>query len=160
MAKAGVVQDPKFIEGATFVLKSVPVKWAKVQEDNPDTMFERCWKLDAVLDKPLADSMIAAGFNVHEKDGEYLLSCKTKCATKAGKPNKPPVVVGRDGKTPFTREIGNGSICNVKVYAKFTTVSGKTYLPAYLNAVQVVDHVEYNGAGFDSVDDEDTDVPF
>ena len=140
----------EYIEGANFVLKDVPVKWAHVLE--PDTKFEHAWKIDAILDKDMADSMAAAGFGVKESDdGEFSLTIKTKCKTKNGKDNRAPKVVGRD-LAPFTEPIGNGSVCNIKVWAKYIEVSGKTYLPAYLDGVQVVDHVAYDASGFENLD--------
>ena len=149
--KKGSTKQSDFVKGCEFVLSGVKVLWANVQADNPDSKYERVWKTDVILEKSMADSMLASGFGVREKDGEYLLTIKKKCMTRDGKAQTPPTVVGRDGKTPFTEEIGNGSTCNIKVYAKYCEVKGETHLPAYLNALQVVEHVA-RGAGFDNLD--------
>lgn len=139
-------------KGAEFPLMNKKVLWANIMEGNPDTKYGAAWKLDAVLTDDEAKSMEAAGFGVKadKKTGEKTLTIKTKCIKKDGTKNRYPTVVGRDGKTPFTEEVGNGSICNIKVWAKQNVVKGETFLNAYINAVQVVEHVA-RGAGFDDV---------
>ena len=152
-----------YVKGVEFPLNNVKVIWADIMADSPDTKYEACWKLDAVLEKGMAKSMEAAGFGVKEKDGEFTLTIKKKCRTKAGKEQAPPSVVGRDGRTPFTEDVGNGSVCNVIVFAKYNEVKGITYLTPYLNGVQVVDHVS-RGSGFGNVDadplEKTDDIPF
>lgn len=134
----------EFVEGMVFILKEVKCKWAKVHE--PDDRYEEKWTITAVLDNKLAEDLEDVGFNIKiDGDGDKVLEVKTKVNKKNGTKNKAPQVVGSDGRTPFTDNIGNGSTVNIKVYAKYMTVSGKEFLPAYLNAVQVIDHVEYTG---------------
>ena len=158
---ADFVKRPEFEEGKQFDLKDVQVQWCYLAE--PDTKFEHCWKLTARLNESLAKSMMAAGFNVKHssalKDFEagndeyYYLECKSKCKTKEGKDNKPPFVKGRDGKTNVDGGVvGNGSICNVRIFAQYKEVSGTLHLPAYLNGVQVVTLCEYTPNSFDSVE--------
>ena len=140
-------------KGAEFVLADVEVLWANLMEDNPDTKYGAAWKVDAILEDDMAKSMTKAGFGVKtdKKTGKSTLTIKTKCTTKDGKPNRYPKIVGRDGSTPVTEEIGNGSICNIKVWGKENVVQGKTYLSCYINAVQVCKLVP-RGAGFDNLD--------
>jgi hypothetical protein len=153
-------------EGSVLPITNRPVKWAALI--NPDTKFEACWKLDVVLTKEQAEKMLAVGFGVKvDKDGDHVLRVKKKCRTKKGDLMTPPTVVGRDGQTPFTENVGNGSICNINIFAKYIEVNGNTYLPAYLNEVQVLEHVPYNGGGgFSNVDEgtegeaPESDVPF
>jgi hypothetical protein len=165
MAKKGDIQIvDKFIEGEVFPLTNVPCKWASLKD--PDTRFEHCWKVDLILTKEQAEKMKAVGFNVkQDSEGEWYLRAKKKTKTKSGTPLEPPRVVSRDGSTPFTERIGNGSILNVNIFAKYLEVNGKTHLPAYLNEVQVVEHVPYSGGpGFGNLDDNPDatpdDVPF
>lgn len=149
--------EERFIAGDVFVLKG-KVKWAAVHE--PDTRFEPCWKVDLILSEEVKDELKEAGFNVRQdKDGDWVLTVKSKVTTKAGKKNHPPTVVSRDPKIPFTDAIGNGSECNVKIYAKYIDVAGKRHLPAYLNKIQVLDHVAYLG-NEDFRDETSTEVPF
>jgi hypothetical protein len=160
---ADFVKKPEFIEGKQFDLKNVKVQWCFLAD--PDTKFEHCWKLTARLEESLATPMKQAGFNVKSSkdfkdfkagDDEYFyIECKSKCKTKEGKENKPPFVKGRDGRTDIDGSIvGNGSTCNVRIFARYAEVSGKLHLPAYLNGVQVVNLVEYNPNAFDSVEED------
>jgi len=152
-------------KGVEVVFKNKEVRWASVH--TPDERFDPCWKADILFNKKTDAKEIKAymdlGFNFKEyknKEGVptdpdiYYLRAKSKCNQKSGKANKPPVVVGRDGRTPFSQDIGNSSTCNVKVYVKENIVTGKRHVTLYLNAVQVVNHVEYGGGAFDSVDGE------
>ncbi len=139
-----------FKKGAEFVLENVEVMWAYLQ--SPDTEYEHAWKIDCILGADMAESMKAAGFNVTEKKGNQILTVKKKCVTRDGKEQKAPRVVGRDGKTLFTEEVGNGSTCNILVYGKEWEVSGKSGTAAYLSAVQVKEHVARDGGGFGNLD--------
>ena len=99
-----------------------------------------------------------SGFKVHQdKDGDWVLVVKRKCKTRDGKTQAPPRVVERDGRTKFEDAVGNGSLCNIVVYAKYQTVNSNTTLQAYLNAIQVLDLVPYTGgtSGFDDETDSD-----
>jgi hypothetical protein len=144
----------EFVEGEVFALINVKVKWAALNK--PDTRFEPCWKVDAVLSPDQAEKMKAVGFRIRQDaDGDWVLRCKKKCRTKSGQPMEAPRVVGRDGVTPFTENIGNGSVMNINVFAKYIEVAGKTHLPAYLNEAQVVEHVPYTGGspGFGNLEE-------
>lgn len=147
-----------FVDGETFVIKNRPVKWAKVDPEFPDTKYEPCWKVDIVLDEEWKDNLTKSGFNIHQDtDGDWVLRCKRKVKTMKGKTQTPPRVVGLDGRTPFTEAIGNGSICNIEVFAKYNEVAGKTHLTSYLNAIQVANHVPYGGgSSFDDLTGDDT----
>jgi hypothetical protein len=151
---AKIKRIEKFEEGCVLPITNRPVKWASLI--TPDTKFDPCWKIDIVLTKEQADKMKSAGFKVRQDtDGDWILRAKKKVRTKSGQPMSAPTVVGRDGVTPFTENVGNGSICNVNIFAKYIEVSGQTYLPAYLNEVQVVEHVPYGGgSGFANVDED------
>lgn len=121
------------------VFENVEVRWAKVF--TPDTEFGKNeWCIDVLLQEPQASDLKAKGFNVREKDGENVLRCKKKVISASGKPNKPPVIVDRDANK-FEEEIGNGSICNIKVSCKAWAIGGSPTLTAYLDAIQVVKHV-------------------
>ena len=77
----------------------------------------------------------------------------------------PPRVVGDDGETPVDgSKVGNGSIVNLNVYAKYWEVNGETFLPLRLNSVQIVKLVEYTGGtGFKPINqsvDKTSEMPF
>ncbi len=125
-------------EGKRMVVPNVKVLWAYLVK--PDTKFEHKWKITMILPKSLGQELLEDKFNVKKnEDGDYFLEADRKCVTKTGTHLKPPVVVGLDGTTPFTLPVGNGSICNVKIYAKAYT-AGSGGVKAYLDAVQVLEH--------------------
>ena len=164
MAAKKITMRDEFIDGDNFTLANVPVKWASLLK--PDTRFEPCYKVDLILTKDQAERMAAVGFKIRtDKDGDKVLRVKKKTMTKSGTPMEPPSCVGPDGETVFTERVGNGSVLNVSIFAKYIEVSGTTYLPAYLNGVQVVNHVPYKGAAdfadvSDSGSGQPADVPF
>lgn len=166
MAKKGqkFTMKDEFVEGSEFTLRNVKCKWASLI--TPDTRYEHKWKVDIILTKKLAESLKSVGFNVRtDKDGDQILRVIKKTRTKAGAPMEAPRVVARDGSTPFTERLGNGSTININIYAKYIEVSGETHLPAYINAVQVVELEPYKGGGdFGNLDDDENgvgdDVPF
>ena len=163
-AKKGFTMKDEFVDGAEFTLNNVKCKWANLI--TPDTRYEHKWKIDLILTKKLAESLKSVGFNVKtDKDGDQYLRVVKKTRTKSGTPMEAPRVVALDGSTPVTERIGNGSVVNIKIYAKYIEVSGQTHLPAYINAVQVVELEPYTGGSdFDDLTSGDTgmgdDVPF
>jgi hypothetical protein len=144
----------RFVDGDVLTLTNVPVKWAATQR--PDTKFESVWKINIILTDEQATKLKSVGFRVKtDKDGDQILTARRKTQTKSGDPIAPPTVVGRDGTTRFTEELGNGSVVNVRVWCKYKQVSGETYLPAYLNEIQVIEHIPYGGGGFGDVDSDE-----
>ena len=156
-----IVKD--FIEGRKFTLSNVKVEWAYLVK--PDKSFNKSiWKITGRLEEAMAMSMLDAGFNVkNTKDGNkfkagdaeyFFIECTKKTHTKEGKEMTPPDVKDRDGETDVDgSRVGNGSVCNINIFARYTEVNGKTFLPAYLNAVQVLELVMYNPTGFQNVDE-------
>ena len=163
LTKTGIDIDDKYAKNyVKFKLTNVKVFWAKVHE--PDTKYEHKWCVDIHLEDALAEELKKLGFDIKDKtnkDGtvtKNLFKVSKKCRTAKGVENKPPQVVGQDGKTPFTEQIGNGSIVNLNLSAKAWPIKGTWILSAYLDGVQVVDPVEYGG--FDDVSGDTDDAPF
>jgi hypothetical protein len=157
MGKKKEAMIEAFVKGAAFTIEDRPVKWAMVLPEHPDTKYEHRWKVDVVLDEAWKENLQKAGFNIYQDgDGDWILRVIKKVKTRAGKTQAPPTVVAKDG-TPVTVPVGNGSVCDTRVYAKYNTVAGKTFLNAYLNKLTVNEHVLYEG-GADDVDFED--LPF
>jgi hypothetical protein len=138
----------EFIGGAIVPFEKVKIKWAYLDKDRPDTRFDSSgvWKLEIILDKAQADALKEVGFKVRQdSEGDWLLTCKRKVRTAKGVMLQPPTVVDKDGRTPFTGMIGNGTLANVYVKAEYKEVGGKTYLPAYLNKVQILKLIPFDG---------------
>ena len=138
-------RDPMFEKGKKISLNGVKVKYAHVYD--PDTKFEPEWSITMVIDdKKSRDQLTDVGFNIkQDKAGDFVLKAKTKVVSKGGRKNFPPRVIDAEGNN-FTEPIGDGSICDVEVWCKYRDVSGKTYLPAYLNTVRVHTHVAREAA--------------
>lgn len=132
----------KFEKGFSFTVPNVKVQWAKLQE--VDRAFEPMWSIDMLLDDKTAMEFKEVGFNVQKnKDGDWKLKAKRKETTKAGKTQKPPRVTMEEDGTRVEEEVGNGSTCDVEVYARYISVMGKEYLTCYLNSVVVKDLVAF-----------------
>lgn len=134
-------------------IDNVEVMWAHLIQ--PDTAFGgNKWCVDIVLPEELAADMEAAGFNMKQlkdKDKKVIhqnvVTAKREVATSKGT-NKPPALFGPDGSPGWDKDIGNGSICNLKLTARKWPVSSTITL--YVEQVQVVKHVEFEaGGGFE-----------
>jgi hypothetical protein len=137
------------------VLKNVRCNWASVIE--PNTKFEPTWEIEAELNDEQAAMFADAGVRLKESDdGIKLLRFKRKVSgNKRGGGtynNRPPKVVDAH-KQPFTKLIGNGSLVNIAYSLKAWEMMGNSGVKADLNAVQVLELVEFNGGGADEFDD-------
>lgn len=79
-------------------------------------------------------------------DGTPFVKWVKRAYNKDGEATKPITVVGPDGE-PWDRSIlvGNGSIINVKFFPKDWTFGKKSGRKANIGAVQVWEHVPYEG---------------
>ena len=104
------------------------------------------------------------GLNVKEKDNKSVVYLSSKAKDSTGKALRPPRVVDSQ-KQPwdFSKKIGNGSIANIIISLRSFQQGPKTLNAAYINALQVVDLVEYksDSVDFDVVGNgSDPSVPF
>ena len=165
-------------KGYKFPLNNMQVEWCYFVK--PDTYKGKSeWKCTIRLEEPLAMSMKDAGFNVkhtryknildhsegerpnwEEGKPEYFSIVATTKTNIKGKEMKPPRVVDADNQPMDGNKVGNGSVVNLWVFAKYWEVNGDIFLPLRLNEIQVVKLVEYNQSGFQAVgvDPGDTDV--
>lgn len=125
------------------VLSNVKVKWASVQA--PNEKFTPQWCIDGVLDEATARELHAQGLNVKkDKEGDLILKFKRNVYRKDGNRNQAPRIVGPD-KQPFLDLIGNGSVCNIQYSTYDWDYAGKSGKGTDLIAVQVVEHVPFEG---------------
>lgn len=134
--------------------------WASVL--SPNTTFEPMWQTDLIITDEQAKAVEKLGLKVKKKDVGNVVTFKRKVNRADGGENDAPVVVDAN-KEPFKQLIGNGSkiIVQFHVYEwsnKFGTGKG-----ADLQGVQVIEHVEVegarppDGAEFEPVDGEGDD---
>lgn len=167
-------KDPRF---DTPKLHEFPIKGqecAYFYVSDPDTAFnDSKWKVTIFLDEVYEKKMRAVGFNVKiwgqtasgapkkdRKESKYndraYIQVTRKTHMQNGDPMFPPKVYGPDGQSYWDRNvaIGNGSICNIQVAGKYMQMKGETILPCYLQALQVVKHVEYSKSPFGNAQEE------
>lgn len=141
------------------VVKSVEVAWAHVQSPS---QFDK-YSIDAYIPKELAKKLTDEGVGgMCKKDkkaqknkvGDILWQFKTNAKDKEGKPTrKPPIVDSK--RDPFTKLIGNGSICNIQYNVKDWTYGTKKGKSPFLERVQVLELVEYEGGSEDEFEVEE-----
>lgn len=136
-----------------MIIRNVVVKWASVHE--PNTRFKPRWEVNIYPDEETC-AMLEQEYKLElktEKDtGEKFYKCTRSVTTAKGKELTPPKVVGRDPKVPFTENIGNGSICNVMVTIREVDAFGQKKMKAYLDGIQVMEHVPYGETFEDETD--------
>ena len=139
------------------ILNNVKVNWASVHK--PNTQFEPAWEVQAILTKEQAAELQAAAKKINpkgikiKKDDDGTLSFRFKRAVtrKDGKgENEAPIVIDAN-KEPFTKLIGNGSVCNIKyAFIPWNNKFGNGVTTDF-KGIQVVELVEFG-------DNEDFDV--
>ena len=160
MAKAKVevvVIEEQYKKGyVPMTLQNVEIGWSHLRK--PDLyMGDEKWVVDFNLNDTLAAKCRGMGFDLKtgkNPDKEVIgnvLKAKKKTTDKAGNPQKPPTIVGLDGRTPFEEELGYGTIVNAVIGVRAWEVfdkeaGGKIWkLFAYIDAIQVVSHVPRGG---------------
>lgn len=161
MAKQDNIRDI-FIKGR--------VMWAKILEpqSSPKSRGKKSYKVDIEVSDKLIAGLKKAGVKIgegqydkkiREVDGvKYLIGVKRSEKTSKGNVAKKLPVINRAGQ-PVTQLVGHGSVCKIKV--ALIPVDGQTLM--YLKAVQVLEHVIYEGGsgddldGFDIEKDDDLD---
>lgn len=154
----------EFVKGKIIPLPNLKVEWCHVTK--PDTQFGKSqWEITCRLPEPLAKEMLEVGFNVKKKSDHknfvagnedyYFIVAYRKTQTSKGVALTPPKIFERDGQTLNTGLIGNGSVMNVKISAKYCEVSGEMKLPCRLISAQIVTLVPFGDGGFEALPDDD-----
>jgi len=126
-----------------FPLNSIMLEWPHLAE--PDTHFDSVGKyhVNCILSEAQAKDMEFIGFNVKTNtEGQKYVDAKRK-------PILGPPRVIQDGEPFDAAAIGNGTVATVKCSTKYMKVTGKYYLPIYLEEVAIEDLVVYEGEGKD-----------
>lgn len=147
------------------LLKNVTVNWASVLA--PNTTFEpNAWEIQADLSEAQAKALVDEAKSLAPKgiklkeNPESKAACyrfRRKTLKADGTENTAPKVIDASGK-PFTKKIGNGSVCNIQyAFAKYDNKFGKG-VTCDLKGVQVIKHVPFgveDGEEFEIVESED-----
>ncbi len=133
------------------VLREVRCNWASIQEPNRSKEYGDKWEIEAELNDQQAAMFADAGVRLKENDdGIKTLRFTRKVSgnRKAGGTFEKTAPTCVDAhKQPFTKLIGNGSLVNISYDLREWEMMGNTGVKADLNAVQVLELVEYGGGG-------------
>jgi len=151
----------------TYEFNNVKVMWAKLDPNNPEPPFMQdddkpkpdSWNLIAVLDDKQADAWKEKGMYPkfkRDRDHDLVLEdglktiklSKTSTFGYKGQPKKPVIVVDTYGN-PYTGLLGNGTICNIQCSVHDWKTATSTGSTASLEAVQILELVEYTADGGD-----------
>ena len=142
--------------------------WASIANQN--STFEPVWSIDLALDEANKKKAIDSGLAVKNKDDERgdFVTLKRKVTSKNGSQNNPPSLKDSQKRDIKGTLIGNGSDVNVLYKTYEWSYAGKSGVGADLQAVQVINLIEYaEGEDFDVVlggykseDNLDDEIPF
>jgi len=119
--------------------------WASITR--PNEKFEPMWRLDLAVDDATASEFQKEGISIGETtvDNETIknvIKFKRKVSKANGDKNQPPPLVDAE-KKPLDKIVGNGSKVKVMYKSYDWNYKGKTGKGLDLQAVQVLDLVEY-----------------
>ena len=119
------------------------VKWASIT--TPNTKFEPVYTVDLIVDEQTANDFASRGHKIKQHDEGPAVVIKRKVNGPNGITRPAPRLLDKD-KQEINVAVGNGS----KVRVQFNEYSGEGKYGPYqgldLQAVQVVDLIEYRAA--------------
>jgi|TARA_R100001509_G_scaffold159533_1_gene126137 hypothetical protein len=119
------------------------VKWASIT--TPNTKFEPMYTVDLIVDEETANDFASRGHKIKQHDEGPAIVIKRKVNGPNGITRPAPRLLDKD-KQEINVAVGNGS----KVRVQFNEYSGEGKYGPYqgldLQAVQVVDLIEYRSA--------------
>ena len=119
------------------------VKWASIT--TPNTKFEPVYTVDLIVDEETANDFASRGHKIKQHDEGPAVVIKRKVNGPNGITRPAPRLLDKD-KQEINVAVGNGS----KVRVQFNEYSGEGKYAPYqgldLQAVQVVDLIEYRSA--------------
>ena len=119
--------------------------WASITR--PNEKFEPMWRIDLAVDDATASEFQKQGFSVGEttindETIKNIIKFKRKVSKANGGKNQQPQLVDAE-KKPLDKIVGNGSKVKVMYKSYDWNYKGKTGKGLDLQAVQVLDLVEY-----------------
>lgn len=119
--------------------------WASITR--PNEKFEPMWRVDLAVDDATASEFQKQGFSIGEttindETIKNIIKFKRKVSKANGDKNQQPQLVDAE-KKPLDKIVGNGSKVKVMYKSYDWNYKGKTGKGLDLQAVQVLDLVEY-----------------
>ena len=128
--------------------------WASVT--TPNTTYTPVYTVNLVVDEEIANDFRSRGFTVKDMEEGPALLIKRKVNGPNGMIRSAPKLLDKH-KQPLNVAVGNGSKVKVQYKEWESTWNGTVYKGLDLQAMQVLDLVEYaspDGAEFDVEDDD------
>jgi hypothetical protein len=128
--------------------------WASIT--TPNTTFTPVYTVNLVVDEEVANDFRSRGFTVKDMEEGPALLIKRKVNGPNGMIRSAPKLLDKH-KQPMNVAVGNGSKVKVQYKEWESTWNGTVYKGLDLQAMQVLDLVEYSspdGAEFDIEDDD------
>ena len=131
--------------------------WASIT--TPNTTFTPAYQVNLVVADDVANDFRSRGFTVKDMEEGPAIMLKRKVDGPNGMVRSAPKLLDKN-KNPMNVAVGNGSKVRVQYKEWESTWNGTVYKGLDLQAVQVIDLIEYaspDGSEFDIIDDEDGD---
>ena len=129
--------------------------WASIT--TPNTRFEPKYSIDLVVDNDMAQALTNEGYKVKfDKEEGPTITMKRNVNGPNGMIRKPPTLLDKD-KNKLDCLVGNGSKVRVQARPWEMTRNGQDFKGLELQAVQVLDLVQYSsgdGDEFDAIESE------
>ena len=129
--------------------------WASIT--TPNTRFEPKYSIDLVVDNDMAQALTNEGYRVKfDKPDGPTITMKRNVNGPNGMIRKPPTLLDKD-KNKLDCLVGNGSRVRVQARPWEMTRNGQEFKGLELQAVQVLDLVQYSsgdGDEFDAIESE------
>jgi hypothetical protein len=131
--------------------------WASIT--TPNTTFTPAYQVNLVVADDVANDFRSRGFTVKDMEEGPAILIKRKVSGPNGMVRPAPKLLDQN-KQALNVSVGNGSKVKVQYKEWESTWNGTLYKGLDLQAVQVLELIEYaspDGAEFDIIDDEDGD---
>jgi hypothetical protein len=128
--------------------------WASIT--TPNTTFTPAYQVNLVVADDVANDFRSRGFTVKDMEEGPAIMLKRKVDGPNGMVRSAPKLLDKN-KNPMNVAVGNGSKVKVQYKEWESTWNGTVYKGLDLQAVQVIDLIEYaspDGSEFDVEDDE------
>lgn len=133
------------------ILKNCEVRFAQLNPERPNTKIKKTgrWSLQ-IFTRDKAQKQEWEKLNIKVKMNEddvgvfYTANIARNAVKSDGKPADPPKVVNGNLVSIDPNSIGNGSICNLRIFQYEYTFEGTKGIATSLMAVQVIKHIVYH----------------
>ena len=129
-------------------------QWASIL--TPNTKFEPKYCIDLILAEQLAEDLKEQGYNIKDKEDGPTITISRKVNGPNGMIRKAPALMDAQ-KATLDCLVGNGSKVRVQARPWEINRNGQDFKGLELQAVQVIDLIEYRGADGDELDAVDSD---